>query len=83
MQEWAYDWSEEFIKFNKSQKLKKANEELEKEIRSKGNFPFTYTCQRCNRLFVIEEECKIIDGESPICPICKGEIKEEGEANGG
>jgi hypothetical protein len=61
--------------FRKSEILRELNEKEDKRIRSEGKIPNTYTCQSCQRWFVIEQYCKIVPYQEPICPICKGEIK--------
>ena len=59
--------------------LHKDNAKIESEIKSRGEIPNWYSCQKCGLDFCSEKEFIIIVGEEPICKICLGEIKGEGE----
>jgi len=55
--------------------LNEQNKEKEQEIKSKGEIPSWYSCQKCGCEFVTEEELNILQRISPICNICNGLIK--------
>lgn len=58
-------------KWKKLQRLIEQNEELDAQMKITNK----YSCQRCQKVFSTEKEYKIVLGQEPLCPICKGEIK--------
>jgi hypothetical protein len=54
--------------------LERLNEKKETEIKAKGEVVSTYTCQKCKRVFVTDQELKIIIDQEPLCPFCKCNI---------
>jgi NAD-dependent SIR2 family protein deacetylase len=51
--------------------LEKLNEKKQAEIEAKGELVNSYTCQKCKREFVTDQELKIIPDQEPLCPFCK------------
>jgi len=53
----------------------KDNSEIEEAIKSRGEIPNWYSCQRCGLDFCSADVLIIKVSEEPICKICSGEIK--------
>ena len=53
----------------------KDNARIELEIKSKGEIPSWYSCQRCGLEFCSDKELIITVEVEPICKICSGGIK--------
>jgi len=55
------------------------NRKTEDAIKSRGEIPSWYSCQRCGLDFCSDKVLIIKIAEEPICKICNGEIKGEVE----
>ena len=66
---------EEKEKSRKYNLLEEDNKKIEKEIREKKGIVSYYSCQRCGKEIVTEEEFIIVINKLPICKVCSGKIK--------
>lgn len=55
--------------------LNKQNLEISKKLKQQNKRPYGYLCQKCQYFFISEEELKVIQYKTPICPICSNKIK--------
>jgi hypothetical protein len=68
MKKWYIEQAE--AEFKKAKLLIEANEKIKKAIDNNW-----YSCQKCRRDFISEEDLQIIPYKKPFCPLCIGKIK--------
>lgn len=63
------------LRFEKLKVLRLLNEKIRDELKNSGEIRMSYSCQKCQEVFVSREFLNITCDVFPLCDVCNGKIQ--------